>query len=131
MTPTIELRVVELEWPTSLRLGESDVLRLALVPSVDGYTARAEFDEHPIATDEIPLDRPPSYILRAVARLDGPGFEIAPGGDQARLVPVGEAVTWRWSLAPRAPGKQRLSVSLLLRWEPEPGSASSPRERKT
>ena len=66
--------------------------------------------------------------MRAVARLDGPGFEIAPGGDQARLVPVGEAVTWRWSLAPRAPGKQRLSVSLLLRWEPETGSAGSPRE---
>ena len=108
----------------------SDVLRLALVPSADGYTARAEFDEHPIATDEIPLARPPGYILRGVARLDGPGFEIAPAGDQARLVPAGETVTWRWSLAPRAPGRQRLSVSLLLRWEPEAGASGSARVRR-
>ena len=87
LSPTIELRVVELEWPTSLRLGESDVLRLALIPSEDGYTARAEFARAPHCNRGSPLARPPGYILRAVARLDGPGFEISPGGDQARLFP--------------------------------------------
>jgi hypothetical protein len=122
--PPVELRVIELEWPTRIRLGESDILRLALIPSDDGYTARAEFAEHPLDTQEIPLERPAGYALWAAARLDGPGFEISPAGDQPRLVPGGEAVAWRWSLAPRAPGRQRVSVSLLLRWEPENGGTA-------
>lgn len=121
-TAPVELRVVELEWPARLRLGESDVLRLALVPSADGYTARADFEEHSLATEEVPIARPPGYTLRAVARLDGPGFDISPTGDQALLVPAGETVTWRWSLSPLSPGRQRLTINLLLRWEPESGA---------
>lgn len=126
--PAPELRVVELEWPRSLRLGESDVLRLSLVPSADGYTARAEFEEHPLATQEVSVPRPEGYILRAVARLDGPGFDISPAGDQSRLVPFGEPVTWRWSLSPRSPGRQRISVSLYLRWESDSGMVAGARE---
>jgi hypothetical protein len=126
--PVNEMRVVELEWPSRLRLGESDVLRLALVPSADGYTAQAEFPEHTLSTQTIPVRRPPGYTLHAVARLDGVAFTIAPSGDQALLVPPGEAVSWRWSLSPRAPGQQRLSVLLLLRWEADPGVSAQPRE---
>jgi hypothetical protein len=37
----VEARQVELEWPSSLRLGESDVVRLALIPSSQGYIAQA------------------------------------------------------------------------------------------
>jgi hypothetical protein len=120
--PTIEKRVIELEWPARLRLGESDVLRLALVPSEDGYTARAEFEEHPLATQDIQIKHPSGYTLYGIARLHGVGFEIAPSGDQRRLVPPGEAVTWRWSLAARQAGQQRISVELDLRWEPDPAS---------
>ena len=126
--PAPELRVIELEFPASLRLGESDVLRLALVPSADGYTARTDFSEHPLETQQVEIPRPPGYSLRGVARLDGPGFEIAPSGEQSHLVPPGETVTWRWSLLARSPGRQRVAISLLLRWEPEPGTSGSPRE---
>ena len=127
-SPLVELRVVELEWPTRIRLGESDVLRLALVPSVDGYTAQADFTEHPLETQQVKIQRPPGYRLSGLARLDGPGFEISPAGEQLRLVPPNETVTWRWSLSPRASGRQRLSISLLLRWEPEDGQTGSVRE---
>lgn len=120
--------MVELEWPARLRLGESDVLRLALVPAEGGYTAQAEFPEHTLATQSVPVQRPPGYSLSAVARLDGVGFDISPTGDQLRLVPPGEVVSWRWSLAPRAPGRQRLSIVLLLRWEPDPGLSAPRRE---
>jgi hypothetical protein len=121
-TPLIEKRVIELEWPARLRLGESDVLRLALVPSEDGYTARAEFQEHPLATQDIQLKHPSGYTLYGIARLHGVGFEIAPTGDQRRIIPPGEAVSWRWSLSARQAGQQRLSLELGLRWEPDPAS---------
>jgi hypothetical protein len=119
--PFIEQRFVELEWPERLRLGESDVLRLALVPSKDGYLAQAEFEEHPIAVQDAPLRHLPGYTLLGLARLDGVGFDISPAGEQMRLIPPGERVTWRWSLAARQAGRQRLSLSLTLRWQPEPG----------
>jgi len=120
-TPLIEERIIELEWPSQLRLGESDVVRLALVPDGEGYLARAEFGEHPIQTQETPIRHIAGYNLFGIARLDGVGFEISPSGDQRLLISPGEAAAWRWTLAARAPGQQRLTVNLTLRWEPEPG----------
>ncbi|MDX1435841.1 MAG: hypothetical protein R3335_03455, partial [Anaerolineales bacterium] len=42
-TPVVETRLIELEWPTTMRLGDSDVVRLALVPDEEGYRLLAEF----------------------------------------------------------------------------------------
>jgi hypothetical protein len=42
-TPKIEARIIEVEWPADLRLGDSDIVRLALIPSKNGYTAQVEF----------------------------------------------------------------------------------------
>jgi len=126
--PLVEGRLVELEWPEALRLGDSDVIRLALVPTKEGYVAQAEFPDHALQSKEIPVPRPNGYELYALARLDGVGFEIAPSGDQERFVPEGEEVAWRWTLSPLKPGQQRLSVSLVLRWVPGPGVSGSVRE---
>lgn len=124
----IEGRLVEMEWPDRLRLGDSDVIRLALVPTKEGYVARAEFPDHALQTREVPVPRPDGYTLYAIARLDGVGFDIAPSGDQERFLPAGEEVAWRWTLSPRKPGQQRLSVQLRLRWVPAAGAAGSVRE---
>ena len=115
-TAVVEQRLLEMEWPARLHLGDSDVVRLALVPYQDGYQVSAEFPEHALETQNIPVRRPDGYILSAIARLDGTGFDIAPQADQERSLPPGEAVAWRWSLRPRAHGQQRLVVSLVLRW---------------
>ena len=48
--------------------------------------------------------------------------------EQVDAVVVGERVDWRWTLAPREPGQQRLSVSLRLRWTPQPGVEGRVRE---
>jgi hypothetical protein len=127
-TPVVEQRVVELEWPGSLHLGDSDIIRLALVPSVEGYTVTTEFPDHQTVTQDVPVVRPSGYDLSAVARLDGVGFSLDPQGDQVLSLPVGETVVWRWSISPLAPGKQRLTVTLLLRWVPLPGTAGTIRE---
>ncbi len=115
---TIEHRVVELKWPPSLKLGDSDLIRISLVPSKDGYIVTTEFPEHQVATQEVPVPRPGGYDLSGVARLDGVGFAIEPNGDQVQGLPLAERVTWRWTITPRAAGQQRLSLNLRLRWTP-------------
>ena len=117
-TPILETRLVELEWPARLRLGDSDIIRLALIPSQEGYEVQADFPEHDTDLQPVQVQRPSGYELFGVARLDGVGFEIAPGGEQAQYLPPGQAVTWQWSVRPHSAGQQRLSILLLLRWTP-------------
>jgi hypothetical protein len=124
-TPTaiVEGRVVELEWPPQMRLGDSDVVRLSLIPSKDGYTVTTEFPEHTAVTSTVSVARPGGYDLSAVGRLEGVGFTISPASEQVYSLPPGETVTWRWTLTPDAPGQHRLAVSLVLRWTPMPGTS--------
>jgi hypothetical protein len=129
-TPTaiIEERMVEVEWPPTMRLGDSDVVRLALVPTLEGYVVKAEYPEHQVITQTVTVERPGGYELYAVARLDGVGFEIAPNGEQPQYLAPGQQVSWRWSLTPRSAGSQRLLVHLVLRWEPAGDGSGSLRQ---
>jgi len=124
-TPTaiVEGRVVELEWPPQMRLGDSDVVRLSLIPSKDGYTVTTEFPEHTAVTSTVSVARPGGYDLSAVGRLEGVGFTISPTSEQVYSLPPGETVAWRWTLTPDAPGQHRLAVSLVFRWTPLPGTS--------
>lgn len=126
-TPLIEERLVELEWPPRLRLGDSDIIRLSLIPSAGGYTITTEFEDHQTDVQDLPITHISGYDLSAVARLDGVGFALSPEGDQAQFLPAGQPVTWRWSLTPNDPGQQRLTITLLLRWTPT-GAAAPARE---
>ncbi len=127
-TPLVESRLVEVEWPGRLHLGDSDVVRMSLVPTSEGYSLTTEFPEHQTITQDVPVIRPTGYELYAVARLDGTGFLIVPAAEQASLLPVNQVVTWHWSLTPQQPGSQRLTIRLLLRWEPQPGTPGNSRE---
>jgi hypothetical protein len=120
--PSTEERMVEVEWPLQMRLGDSDTIRLALVPSAGGYTVRAEFPEHQTSTEPVEISRPGGYDLSAIAWLEGAGFDISPDGAQPQGLPVDTTVTWRWTLTPRSAGQHRLSLRLNLRWIPQPGS---------
>ncbi len=125
---TLEGRVVELEWPERMRLGDSDVVRLSLAPSKDGYTVTTEFQEHETYTQTLQVQRLSGYDLYAAARLDTVGFALSPAEEQERFLTPGETITWYWSLKPHQPGQHRLSVLLLLRWKPLPGASGSSRE---
>jgi len=111
-----EARVLELEWPARLKLGDSDTVRLSLLPSVDGYTVSAEFPEHQVRSQAVQVQRPEGYELLAAARLEGVNFEISPSSEQVGPLPPGEGLTWHWTVAPRRPGQQRLAIRLALRW---------------
>ena len=123
-----EMHIVQVEWPLQMRMGESDIARLALVPSSQGYTLVTEYPEHQIVTQTVAVRQTSGYELFAVARLDGVGFDISPSGEQTQYLPNGEGLSWRWSLTPRQPGRQRLSITLILRWVPMSGSGSPNRE---
>jgi hypothetical protein len=125
---TQENRIVQVEWPERMRMGDSDVIRLALVPAEAGYTLVTEFPEHQTITQTVPVARPGGYDLYAVARLDGVGFEISPFGDQIQYMPPDQALGWRWTLSPKSPGQQRLAINLTLRWIPLAGQKGPLRE---
>ena len=128
LQPLTELKVIELEWPSTIRLGDSDVIRLALIPSEDGYTAQADYNEHNLASQNVEITRPTGYTLSAIARLDGAGFTISPTGNQTIQVQPGEKVTWRWSLSPLSTGRQRISIIMILHWQPDSPAFGQPRD---
>jgi hypothetical protein len=127
-TPAVEDWLVDLEWPSSIYLGESDVVRLALSPSETGYALEIEFEDHETLTEDITIQRPVGYLLNAVARLEGVMFDISPVGEQSLELPPGETITWHWTITSKQPGRQRLSISLVLRWTPLGASGGSTRE---
>lgn len=114
--PAPEARVVELEWPAYIRLGDSESVRLALVPAGAGYTLTAEFPDNTVVTQTVAVARPGGYAVYAIARLQGAGFVIAPDDELVSALPAGEPLTWRWTVLPQAAGQHRLIVDLRLRW---------------
>jgi hypothetical protein len=126
-TPISEARVVELEWPQRIRLGDSESVRLALIPSTEGYTVTTEFPDNTTITQTVNVPRPSGYDLFGVAQLSGVEFEIAPVEAQVHALPPGEPVTWRWTLTPKTAGQHRLNVNLFLRWVPT-GATGAARE---
>lgn len=128
LEPALESRLVELEWPPKMRLGDSDIVRLALTPYQEGYIVQAEFPEHEVQSQILQVERLAGYTLAAAARLDGVGFDIQPSGDQRQYLPAGQPLTWRWTVRPRAAGQQRLAVMLLLQWLPEAGNPAPERQ---
>lgn len=128
--PAIE-EIAEVEWPGRMRLGESDVVRLALLPVDDGYVVSAEFPEHETITETVTLEQLAGYDVIATARLDGVGFSLAPRGDQPQNWQPERQLTWRWTISPRRSGQQRLSLALTMQWRPEAGRSLPSRQLTT
>ncbi len=117
-TPAIqrESRVVELEWPPRMRLGESDLVRVSLIPSEAGYTITTEFEGNEVVTRSVQVKRPAGAEVSLVGSLQGVGFVIEPPLEQRIELPEGEPATLRWSISPKQAGQQRLTLALLMEW---------------
>lgn len=127
-TAVVEARVVELEWPPQMRLGDSDIVRVAILPAEDALIVTTEFEDHTTVTQTVPVAQLPGFDLAAVARLDAAGFAASPEGDQVQPLVFGQTATWRWTLRPLAAGQQRLAVNVRLRWLPQVGNPQPVRE---
>ncbi len=137
-TPTpeaIEQRIVEVEWPPRMRLGNSEVLRLAFIPSPEGgYVPVVEEEGHEVeatAVVPIPEEKFRRYWVYAVPALSSINFEIDPPQPVPQEVLPGQPNVWRWSIKPRESGEHKLNLSLALRWEPrEAGSETRVSEQQ-
>ena len=120
--------MVELEWPPRLRLGDSDFVRLTLIPLADGYTVTTEFPDH---TDRH-RDAAGAARERLRAGRGSPGWTgwalRFPRGRAGILSPAWPAGHLALVLTPRHAGQQRLSSTLWLRWIPAAGSDRPLRE---
>lgn len=113
-----EDRLVEFEFPIELKYGDSDVIRLSVIPIESGYIIQSEFPDHQIEANQIQVDRPEGFELWGIAKIDGVGFTISEK-DQDKLIPLNEKITWRWTLIANNPGTHRMFVNLKFRWVPK------------
>ena len=68
----VETRIVELEWPPEMRLGESDIVRIALIPSYEGYSVTIELEGNKTITKPVQVARVENYDLFAIGQLASP-----------------------------------------------------------
>ncbi len=122
--PEIEERIAEVEWPASMRVGDSDVIRFSLIPSPDGgYVAEPEIPGHEVEPTPIPLTvARPGYTGYAIASLSAAGLEAEPASPDKQLLAPGQPNVWRWTVSPDEAGDYRVVVNLTLRWEPNAGT---------
>lgn len=99
-----------------MRLGDSDLVRVSLIPSQDGYTLTTEFEGNQVVTRNVQVKRPAGTEVSVLGSLQGVGFTIAPAVEQRLTLPEGEPATLRWSISPMQAGQQRLTLSLLFEW---------------
>ena len=117
-TPETESWLGEAEWPAEMRMGDSDTVRLKLLPDEQGYTVSVDFPEHASQLEPLAIRRPEGYVLTALARLEGVNFEISPHVEQTFNPMPGEPLEWIWTIQPKATGQQRLSLSAVFVWHP-------------
>ncbi len=127
-TPIIEERLAEVEWPPQMRLGNSDTVRLAVIPNEEGLTITTEFPEHAVVTSTIVLEQPAGFDLALGAELDGVGFTLSPEGDQVQDWQPEEPMTWHWTISPERGGQQRLTLTLTLHRLPQAGNPNPARQ---
>jgi hypothetical protein len=124
--PAVESWLGEAEWPAEMKMGDSDTVRLKILPAGNGYTVAVDFPEHRVELEPLAVQRPEGYDLTAAARLDGIGFQISPNGEQTLAPLPGEAVEWVWTVTPQKSGQQRLSLSAVFHWTPRDPAANLP-----
>jgi hypothetical protein len=118
-----EARRVTLEFPSQIRAGDSDVIRLTLeVDDLGNVTPTAVVGGN-VVTGEV-IEIPNLYETHNVvaeARLDLAGVEVKPeGAVNAPLLP-GKSVTFYWSIRPAEAGTFRGTAWLYLIFTPKAG----------
>ncbi len=125
----LEERRLNLEWPSVIRSGDSDVVRMTIEVDQQGnLTPTAEIAGHQVRgqTIEIP-DVYATHNVLAMARLDMAGVQIAPADMVAQPLLKGRSATFYWSVNPPGVNTYRGTVWLYLRFVPLDGSAPSER----
>jgi hypothetical protein len=116
-----EERLLTFEWPEGIRVGDSDILRLALVLNEDGsVTPSAVFDDHEVLGQGVTIENMyETHLVRAESRLDLAGADVEPTGTVIQRLLPGQPVIFTWSISPDDTGKIRGNVWLYIRYLPK------------
>lgn len=119
----IEQRLLVLEWPDRIRVGDAQVIRLSLDVE-DGNdlaeTPKSPSDQVRSESVEIPGIYETHHVL-AEARLDMAGMEYLPSGKITEALLPGKPAIFLWSVRPNQLGAYEGTVWLHLRLIPKSG----------
>lgn len=124
--PTIpEDRLLVLEWPPKIRVGDAEIVRLTLEMDTQGNLTPTAYVEGSQVRSE-PVQIPNLYDTHDViaqARLDLAGVEYRPNGEVSEALHPGQSVTFIWSVRPPEIGTFHGTVWMRLRFIPRTGGA--------
>lgn len=118
-----ERRLVSVDAPQWIWVGEVDHVRLALEVDEEGRIATALGDESRSLALEAP-EAPglyDAYHLVAEARLDLPSMDVRPQGGISEAMQPGRPVRFSWSLSPARAGVYRGTLWVYLNLAPKGG----------
>jgi hypothetical protein len=113
-----ERRRLTLEFPTQIRTGDADLVRLTLeVDDLGAITPTAEIKGNVITGETIEIPNLyETHNVTAEARLDMAGMEVSPPGLAGQTLSPGQSITFYWSIRPAETGIYRGTVWLFLRF---------------
>ncbi len=125
----LESRRLILEWPPTIRAGDSDVVRLSLEVDREGnLEATAEFAGHKTRSEIVQIpDLYDTHNVFAEARLDMVGMQVAPDDLVSQPLLRGQEVTFYWSIQPPGVNTYRGSIWFYLRFVPLDGGPQTQR----
>jgi hypothetical protein len=106
----MEPRQVKIEWPSSMRIGETEEIRLELEPK-SSDTGDSNF---PNGTPNI-YDK---YNIMAEARFEVAGLVVNPANPTRESMPAGQTVRYKWKITNDQVGSSSGKVWLSLRLLP-------------
>jgi hypothetical protein len=118
-----EARRITLEWPPSIRVGDSDVIRLTIEVDAQGnLTPTAQVEGHETRGETVLIPNLyDTHNVMAEARLDMAGMQVTPEGDVSEPLLPGQSVTFFWSVRPQEVGVYRGTIWVHLRFIPRAG----------
>ena len=113
-----ESRRLTLEFPPTIRAGDSDIVRLTLeVDDLGNITPTAQFDGNVVTGDVIKIPNLyESHHVIAESRFDIAGVEIRPTDLINIPLSEGQTATFSWSIRPPDVGVYRGTIWLYLRF---------------
>ncbi|PKO12318.1 MAG: hypothetical protein CVU39_24540 [Chloroflexi bacterium HGW-Chloroflexi-10] len=118
-----EQRLISLEWPEKIRLGDSDRIQVTLeVDEFGNITPTAIYEENQITGEPILIpDLYEAYYLNIEARLDMAGIKIYPAGTTSVNMQKGKTVRLFWSISPKQTGYFRGTIWVYINMIPKEG----------
>lgn len=122
-----EQRLLFMEWPPTIRVGDSRRVHLALQVDQEGRLTPTVSEAGNVSRG-VPIPIPNLYETHNVmveARFDIAGVQVSPQGDVMEPMQPGQVVNFYWSVKPQDVGTYQGTIWLHLHFIPKLGGADS------